>query len=187
MAVVRSSDAYTTGEILHVRKLALPADILPSIPQLRDHCRIYGTHHDMMLTSYRDTAIEMVENETGYGVGESVWQLTASLHNRKTIELPRYPLGSGDVLCEVDGVEVGYVIDYGDSTLPVITFDVPQTGFFEVTWQAGKPSPLALGAVRLLVGHLYEHREVSTSEALRVVPVAYERLLALLSPSRGAW
>ena len=183
---------------MHVTKLPLPRSPMPTIPQLREHCRIYGTHEDAYLTTLRDLATETVEWETSYGVGPNTYQVGETLKDCRRLVLPRYPfdvetdytvnvVGPVEAKLGLDAHEPAHVLDAGDTTLPVITFAKPVTGYVEVTYGAGSHNPLALGAVRLLVDHLYAHRGVTTDEALKIVPHALDRIYKLLRPAEGAW
>jgi hypothetical protein len=172
---------------MHVVKLSGPADPVPTVEDLRKHCRIYGTSEDDYLVQLRDTATATVEAETGHGVGVSQYEVTLPIVGRRSVELPRYPLDPDALMSvEVGDEAIDYTVDYGDTTYPVVSFEAPKTGLLTVTFSAGSANPLAIGAVRLLVGHLYEHREAVSGETVNVVPMALTRLYALLRIG-GAW
>ena len=168
---------------MHVSKTSLPDSILPTIPQLRKQCRVYGDGEDDVLTAYRDAAIETVEGATGYGVGSSRWEVGCDLHRAAAVTLPRYPFdASRSWTIKVDGVDVDHDLDYGDTTLPEVRFDRQQTGYFKATFAAGKADPRALQAVRMLVGHMHESREAVAPIVLSEVPMGLRFLLDQLRP-----
>ncbi len=164
--------------MLHVQRLSPPAEVVPSVEELREHLHIFGTHEDNHLIRLRATAIEEVESNTGHAVGVNEFELTDTVRGVRSYPLPRYPYvptQSESVLIDDAPVDEFYV-DYGDTLYGVLRFNSPLSGLLTVRFSAGSDDPLVLGAVRLAVENLYDPSDLvakrlrSLYSLLRVSP-----------------
>jgi len=109
------------------------------------------------------------------------------------LELPNPPLLLNDdfgISVTVDGLAADFSID-ADLVPAQITLESGPNDSAVVTYWAGAApggpiAPQLRSALLLYVGHLFNNREASSSEAPREVPLAFETLLASESVT-GVW
>jgi uncharacterized phiE125 gp8 family phage protein len=176
----------------HLRT-STPAPVLTP-EQARTHLRIDDAGEDALLAGLIAAAEDHVARETGVALGAADHLLTLGAWPRDgVIRLPCPPLVRVDSIRyrEPGGAELtlspsGYVVDETHRPARVVLFERPplaeRPAVIRVSYVAGYEDaadvpPTLLHAVKLLVGHYYEHREATNTLTVKHVPFAVESLL----------
>lgn len=162
-----------------------------SVADCKRHLAIVDSNDDVYLTSLIEAATAMIDGPSGIGIAlcpqtyrysmEALWP---------SFTIPVYPVL--DVVSVAwsnrDGVaqaSTDFRVDTDCNPARVYLKDTyqnydTQTGTIKVTFRAGFNSvPADLKqAILLIVGHLYENREATSTIKLETVPMAVETILA---------
>lgn len=181
--------------------LSAPATPLLTLEQAKVQCRVDIADDDVLLAELVSVATAHVEDLTGRTLRSTQFrahfpglpQATAPLM------LPRSPAvsveaisytradGSTGSMADADRLlvapdHVGWIVPAPGQSWPTdVQAAHPLAVQIEFTAGHDPAPPAVVHAVKLLVGHLYEHREASTPEALRELPLG---LSALITPWR---
>jgi len=155
--------------------------ILP-LDDAKEHLRVRHSDEDSLIGALRDAACEYIERLSGVALASAdfIWEADSFA---RISELPMRPVTAI--------VEVGYLDSagaaqtYDDARLvdgkivPAVNGVWPLAyGQASVTFTAGQTCPpTLLAAVKLMLGHLYEHREASASDSLSEIPLGVEMLI----------
>lgn len=160
-------------------------------------------------------AVEKVEGDTGYrGVREQQWKLTLPSFPQRNrdftsafvdapwIRLRWVPLVTLDQIDYFDEANAAQQVNVNDVWIekstqveaqirPKVTIEWPSTyerdDAVAITYTAGAVNPLANRAIKLLVGHWYDHRTaVVTGTISTEIDLAYQSIIATLSTGKIA-
>jgi len=154
-------------------RVVAPASPVVTLSELQLHLRVDGSDDAALIVAYERAAVAHLDGWRGI-LGRCILpqQWSVIYEQAGTYRLP-FP----DVSQVV--VSVGTAVLAQDFLGSVVTISEPAT----VTMTAAMPED-ALDAVRmaikLLVGHWYEHREAVSEASLSTVPAAFDALVAPL-------
>lgn len=149
------------------RLTPLDGDSILPLSDAKAQVRVLHTHEDALIASLRDAAIAHVERVSGVILGEAEFLWTAPRFSG-CVELPVRPVRTVDAVAYYDsaGVTQAYTGArlVGGKVVPAVGGSWPSAnGYAAVTFTAGVASPDAvpdlIAAVKLMLGHLYAHRE----------------------------
>ena len=171
-----------------------------SLPDMKDHLRVTGTDEDALITTLIEAAREYCEAYQNRAYITQTWELALDeWPENGIICIPKPPLQSVTSIkyYGTDGTE--YIWDQSDyqvdihrqpgrvapmygKTWPLTTLR-PMNGII-ITFVAGHADAEGVPervkqAIKVLVGHLYEHREATDLKELKEVPFAVHALLGL--------
>ena len=176
-------------------KVITPAAPVVTLEEVRLHLRldaIGGTHPDDPLQSALIlSAMQYCEHGTGRAIGTQTVEIALDAFPEGAISLPKGPLQSVTSLTYTDASGAAQTLssalyavdDYG--LQPWVLAKV-NTGWpaanasansVRVRYVAGSKEPALIAAVLLMVGHLYENREASSSVQTYELPVGVKALL----------
>lgn len=182
--------------------LTTPAVLIPlTVDEVASHLRITDNTEHALLDTYLRAAVDYLERTTGLRLLTQTWTATYDYWDMPSgsdeIELRGTPLASVTSIAYVDtgGVSqtwasANYVVDIGRQpgrvypaylvTWPDVR-DQPQA--MTITYVCGWTAATAVArpvqhALKLLIGHWYEHREATSDKPPADVPRAYDALIA---------
>ena len=174
---------------------AAPLDL----PALRLHCKLdpVGSTHpdDATLTGALAGALKLAQHYTQTSIGEQTLELALDAFPVSWITLPRGPVTGITSVKYLDQAGVLQTVDPGAYKLD--TYGTPARLFpaFGTSWPSARCEvnavliryvagvlaadidPAVLSALKLIVGHLYEHREDTVSGTLTEIPTGAQALL----------
>ncbi len=161
---------------------------LPLTPQeVRTHLVISDTTQDAYLLTLIEAATAMLDGPHGIGIALMPQTYEYSLNGLwPSFTIPIYPVMSVDKIEWHDetGARSSTDLRMVRQNNPVTVYhDItarPKTGSIVVTFQAGFdriPADLR-HALLMIVGHLYENREATSTDKLETVPMAVETILS---------
>lgn len=158
--------------------------ILP-LTDCKAHLRVSHDSEDALIGSLRNAAIGHVERVSGVALASGQWRWALPRFTSR-IELPIGPVTAVDAVTYLDAD--GATQTYADARL--IEGQVyPASGGswpaaydsvaveFTAGLEGADEAPELLAAVMLLLGHLYLHREATTADALKEVPLGVDALI----------
>lgn len=185
--------------IAYVRTVAPTAEPL-TVAEVKAHLRLSGNTEDLLLATYLTAARRQMEATLGIAFLTQTWQAIADYQDAPSggddLLLRGYPLASVSSIAYVDiagaaqtWASANYTVDTAacpGRVYPTYNVDWPsvrdQRKALTVTYVCGYtaatlvPEPL-LHALKLLVGHFYEHREATQQgQPILDVPRAYDAL-----------
>ena len=170
-------------------------DSVISVSDLKEHLRVTHSDEDTLIGAYRDAAITFIEAYCNTRLIGGTVKFRASGFSAQ-IELPigpvtrvtsiQYRTAKAGTLLTLDARE--YSVERHRQPAVVRFVSVPSTAPEEVApveitadvGHATTPKSL-VHAVRLLVGHFYEHRQAAEAASIREVPMG---LYSLINPYR---
>jgi uncharacterized phiE125 gp8 family phage protein len=173
-----------------------------SLIEAKAHLRVSVSTDDDEITGWIETAREFVEDEIGIVLVDTQYDLVLDRFpgGRGEILIPRHPLVSVDQIAYVDAAGDEQTIDgglyewdvsrepgrvypaYGETWPPTLIH--PRAVAVRFTAGYGDAADVperAKSAVKLIIGHLYEHREENTELALTELPLGAQRLIKQLA------
>jgi uncharacterized phiE125 gp8 family phage protein len=173
-----------------------------SLIEAKAHLRVTISDDDDQITALIETAREFIEDEIGIVLVDTEYDVLLDRFptGRGSILIPRYPLVLVDQITYVDAGGVERTLDpalyeWDASREPGRLYPA-----YGKTWPATLVHPRAVAvrfaagfgdaadvperaksAVKLIVGHLYEHREENTELALTELPLGAQRLIRQLA------
>ncbi len=173
-----------------------------SLTEAKAHLRVSVSTDDDEITGWIETAREFVEDEIGIVLVETQYDLILDRFppGRGEILIPRYPLTFVNQITYVDAAgdeqilasdlyewdmsrDPGRVYPAYEETWPP-TLVHPRAVAVRFTAGFGDAADVperAKSAIKLIVGHLYEHREENTELVLAELPLGAERLIRHLA------
>lgn len=165
-----------------------------SLAEVRAQLRMTSdqTDEDAFLLGAVAAARRLIERRLGISLVATRYRATWPA-GATVLEVPNPPLlldNDHGISITVNGQAVDFSVD-ADMSPAEITLEAPASGDVVVTYWAGVApgagiAPQLRSALLLYVGHLYNHREASSTEAPSAVPLAFETLLASESVN-GGW
>lgn len=172
------------------------ADII-STADLKAHCRVDHSSEDSLLGTLRSVAFRHIESITGVLLGDrTLVAYMDSFHHGARI--PVHPVNSITSVeyLATDGTLLELAAGYWYADIisnpgRIFFHDVPELQEYavnrvKITMEVGHPEAECpedlVHAVKLLVGHLYEHRQDSEAQKLQAIPTGIH---ALISPHRN--
>lgn len=179
-----------------------PTDEPVTVPSLKSNSRVTGTSQDLDFAEWGKAAREMFESEADVKLMPQTWLLTLDEFPRGcAIEVPIYPFTGVTHIKydDVDDVEqtLSSSLYYSDfKACPGLIYHVPETVWpatslrrraVRVTVTAGFASAdlvpaRAKQAIKMLVSHWNQNRELATDRNTKGVEVAWDRAVAMMKP-----
>lgn len=174
-----------------VRTVA-PASPVITLAEAKKHLRVYHNDDDADIAELVEAATASIEGPNGIGVAlmSQTWRLSLDYFPRQIV----VPLGPVSQIVGIEyvredgttGTATSWRVDFDsqpcriwppyDESWPVSRCE---PGAVKVTFTAGfavVPSDLK-AALKLIVGHLYEHREAVTPDAAKDLPMGVSSIL----------
>lgn len=186
---------YRTGD--HILTLATaPAAVPVSLADLKEHLRVDGTYEDALIDGYAAAAVACLDDEIGRAIITQSWD-EAFQNPSRDVYLSKLPVQSLTSVTYFDADNVEQTATLSDFTLYTSdewafvrsdnwpqTYDRPDA--ITVRYVAGtdQPDERVVQAVKLIVGHWYEHRMDASEAKLTEIPRAASHLVNLM---RGGW
>ena len=158
--------------------------ILP-LADAKAHLRVTHDSENDLIASLRDAAVGYVERVSGVALSSGTWRWSVARFTSR-IELPMAPVTDvGNVTyLDAEGAEQTYADArlVNGSAYPAAGGSWP-TAYDSVTveFTAGLASaneaPELLAAAKLLLGHLFEHREAVSGQTVNEVPLGVDALI----------
>lgn len=168
-----------------------------SLAEVRAQLRMTSdqTDEDAFLLGAVAAARRLIERRLGISLVATRYRATWPA-GATVLEVPNPPLlvdPDHALVVAVEGDELAgtdFSVD-ADMSPAAITLEAPASGDVVATYWAGVApgagiAPQLRSALLLYVGHLYNHREASSTDAPSAVPLAFETLLASESVN-GGW
>lgn len=165
-----------------------------SLTTVKAHLRVEHTDDDALIGAYIDATVGHIDGPAGW-LGRSIWPQTLELRQdtlSAPVRLPYGPVTAITTVKTVDstGVEqtmsaADYLLTNGgeltlayDASWPSLRGDAEGV---RIRYEAGYAAlpPAVLSAVLLMVGELYERREISSAASVNISPTV-QNLLAPL-------
>lgn len=173
-----------------ITRTVAPTTLPVSVEDCRRHLALPDTDDDYIKTLI-EAATAMIDGPNGIGIALCPQTYRMSLHNlRSTFTLPVYPVIDIVSVAWLDHDDAnqttsGYRVDTDCNPARVYLKDrycgdSAQSGTAKITFRAGfETVPADLKhAILLIVGHLFENREATSTVKLETVPMAVESILA---------
>ena len=175
-----------------------PSGALVSTADAKTHLRVDGSDEDVLIDALVAVATNAVEEMTGRALLTQTWKMRMPRPSGE-VRLPKTPAASLSSVAYFDRDEVEQTATLGDFLLlagrdkatvrPASGADWPEAydrpDAVSITWVAGYgaaadvPAEL-VHAVKLMLGHLFEHREaVSAGVTMTETPIAVDHLVGL--------
>lgn len=171
-----------------------------TIELLRKHARVTaidGSHpDDELLLLYAEIAREWAAEYMSMSIGQQTIEYAMDGFPAGAVRLPRAPVVSVTSVAYTDTTGVDqvlddtlYVLDVYDPhrwLLPAADTEWPETAdvanAVRIVYVAGDDvlRPMVIGAILLVVAHLYEHREETTEVALANIPNGARSMLDMI-------
>lgn len=158
--------------------------ILP-LADCKTHLRVSHDSENTLIGSLRNAAIGHVERVSGVALASGQWRWTLKRFTSR-IDLPMGPATAVDAVTylDADGAKQTYadarlidgqVYPSAGGSWPTAYDSVVVE--FTAGLESADEAPELLAAVMLLLGHLYLHREATTADALKEVPLGVDALI----------
>lgn len=179
-----------------------PTDEPVTVPSLKSNSRVTGTSQDLDFAEWGKAAREMFEAEADVKLMPQTWLLTIDrFPDNGPIEVPIYPF-AGVTHIKYDDVDdaeqtLSSALYYADlKACPGLIYPVPETPWpqtslrmraVRVTVTAGFASAelvpaRAKQAIKMLVSHWNQNRELATDRNTKGVEVAWDRAVQAMKP-----
>lgn len=160
-----------------------PTEPVVPIADLRAHLRVVGTHDDAVIQSLHDAAVAHLDGWKGVlgrAIRSQVWRVTVEGPGPHLLPMP--DVTAVTATAGGDPVVVAQALTFRgvEVTLPQGTVEAVVTFTCEMPAQQ---RAAAETAVKLLVGHWYEHRE-AVGPAMQETPMAVDMLVGALRWAR---
>lgn len=145
-----------------------------TLQEAKDHLRIFESDEDTYIDGLISTARKLAETATSNYYGEQTVKIVFSKEDQidKYLELTHPYKAMTSV--KIDGVDFA---DYSVRDERIVLDYVPTFDVLEIIHTVGKDAPSAVkSGMLLLIGHLYENREATTTIELGVLPIGIDRL-----------
>lgn len=157
-----------------------PTDPVLTVADVKAHLAIAHADEDDYLSTLIDVATAYIDGSRGVGIALNPQTWTLRLEDwppRRKLQIPLGPVRR-IIAIIAEGVELDpsqYTVR-GDRLRILNSRTITD---LEIEFEAGHDQVPAdiLHAVRLIVGHLYAHREATTEAALSTVPFAVDAIL----------
>lgn len=176
-------------EFYPVRQAAVTYTGLLSLADAKAHLKVEHDDEDDLITALIETALLAIENMTGQLLGSTSCHLIADSWQSQAFTFG--PITRVDAVKHYDETNTlvelpaaNYWVDI-DSTPARITFSAPPSIYSDrhqgvriecIAGHASLPKPLRQAAL-LLIGHYYEHRQLTSSLKVNDVPMAVDFLV----------
>lgn len=166
------------------RLSALDGEAILPLADCKEHLRVRHDDEDVLISQLRDAAIGHVERGSGVVLAPAQFRWTLRSFSPR-VELPMRPATSIEATAYEDasGAEQPYTARLVDGyALPAVNEAWPTAyGYAAIDFTAGiaapDDAPELLAAVKLLLGHLYNHREASAADTMKEIPLGVDALI----------
>ena len=157
-----------------------PTEPVVAVADLRAHLRVVGTHDDAVIAGLHDAAVAHLDGWRGVlgrAIRSQVWRVTATGEGPHLLPMPDVTAIAATVGGGPVAVESELTVRGAQVTVPGVTGDAVVTFTCEMPAQL---RPAAEMAVKLMVGHWYEHREAVGPSSIVALPLAVDALIGAL-------